>query len=260
MALPKKASDGSKLSCYHKSLIASSIFNYWTVKEKAIALGRLKSTRTPSFFEKFDGREITNNDAKFLSSKVAATTNREHFENLKFITENNSYVKDGGDVVRIEPCMRRTYIRFALAYPKSTCLNNVMRLLHAGNSNIPLAHLSDLFLIDSYNRGLTFHVGYERARTYSDEIVELGTFIEKVKRTVALTDKLVLAAKKKIDFEVFNYYSDRSRCYFQFDFNSANEPMAEDILNAKVSILSEAPQVAAASTRPRIYRHGVPLT
>lgn len=230
----RQKSDGSKLSCYHKALIASAVFSYWTVKEKAIAIGRLKNTRTPAFFDSFDGKVISDHEAKLVSGKITAMVNREHYANLSHVIENEPFFKNLDRFQGVDSDSRRSQIKIRCTRQQAVN-NNVMRMLHNGASNLQIADLQKFFWIHDSAKHFSFVVESDRAKSYESEFQNLETFITKVKNTVALVDRVAPLVSKITDLETHTYYySSADKARIRFTFASASEPTAELILSAKI--------------------------
>ncbi|GAG19307.1 unnamed protein product, partial [marine sediment metagenome] len=74
-----------------KYFVSRSFLLYWWIKKRAIDLGRIKSCRAMKVMKPKTKEDI---DVWKMIENVGTTVSREHAKNIKFILEENEYVKD----------------------------------------------------------------------------------------------------------------------------------------------------------------------
>jgi len=232
MAIRQK-SDGSKLSPYQRAIIASAIFNYWTVKEKAKSSGRLKSTKSPKFFTTFDGKALAGREAERIVQKIDSYSVSEHFKNCVHLAKTEPLIHSAGEtvIIDVEAWRQRVIVRGAF-----DAIGSILYVIEH-RSNIHRSELSkDFFLHTGNANGFVFKISTGLNKSFSADYKDFSEFARKLNNTFRLANRLKHAVLGALgsDEPYYEYADPR----IHFDVAGQVQLTAEDILSSGFRVVN----------------------
>lgn len=226
----KKIADGSQLTCYPQALISSAIVNYWSVKEIAIKCGRLKSTRSPKFFDNFNGRSLDDRQAKTVAERINYMALREHSANLQHLASLDKIIGDKAFVESLSGEAQYGFnIRFAHPHRQDRLILYAIKQNMC--ENITAADFSRFFAIETDSPSI--HGNYGGLTSLTAQAENFQQQLKRIADSVRLVQKLkqALATTKWTVNDLERY---DSKIQVRFERGTAEELTAENILAANI--------------------------
>jgi len=178
------------LSLRDQYFTSRSFLLYWWIKRKAIELGRIKSCRAMKVMKPKTKEEI---NVYNMVESVGTSVSREHAKNIKFILEDDEYIKDASFFTEVNLETRRGRVKVVCS-PTQAKANLCLKLIHK-NSNVPSEALRANFLDESSTSFFCFYYTGFRSVASSiqnmrDDYGKIDGFVEKLKNTIALVNKV----------------------------------------------------------------------
>lgn len=240
----------TELSLYEKYTVARVFILFWTVKRKALEIGRIKSCRATKDMKIPDPKGIDQQFSKF-SQKIY----KEHYSNLKHMFEESGLSKETQWVDAVVPEPRRGRFRVQCNASQSQ-KNQVLRLI-TSSSNLAIEEARKHFLLADGSASFNYYFNTGRRNILNTESVKsdydnMAAFVQNFKNTMQLVD--IVSGKVPEDYK-YQYYPRGLR--IEFEGISESSFSARDVLKARVKILgidepeirTPAPVSPAADTR-----------
>lgn len=219
-------------STYDKHSLARVFFLFWTVKDKSLELGRIKSCRAPTDIKKFISG--AGGSPQVLVDKLSQKIYGEHYKNLKCILDESGIAKSRWvDVVHPEP--RRGRFKIECTYDQAR-KNNALRVLRL-NSNLP-DNAKSLFLLGDGPSSFIFRFAARQNSFTRSALINdcdsVADFIKKFENTMKLVGKV---APSIPDLHDFDYFAPNPlRCHIEFGRLPTENLTAESVLDCPFKI------------------------
>jgi hypothetical protein len=204
------------LDLYDRMRIAKAHLNYWWVKDEAIKLGRLKTCRAMKAMKHWSLPYESMEDVRVRASKVETKILREHYNNLKFIVENDDFISDRERFTGVALEYRRGQIIVNCNRPQAVN-NYVLRILDRG-SNLPDDAKKLLLLGDGPTRFSFSYVGMRKfsnsAANLEQDYVEIQRFLRKLRDTIGLANRVAPLIPNIENYYYFDRYKSPLRVEF----------------------------------------------
>jgi len=237
-----------KMPYFKKLLFAKAFLNYWRTKAKAVEIGRLKSCRR---LKVMDLSSISGqHDMTIRLTKIANTTLKEHYTNLKYIILQDELFQN--EEVVVSSSMNPQYGSVALTLSRDLATKMSIMKIVRENSNIQLEQLELNYITSSSYSSLvyTFPGTVSKLREckhLEEDYIGVHNWIRRAKNTIDFINRIAL----KIENLEGLYWRAHS---YKIEFMGITESnsSAEDILKSAFSITDPNGRVS----RQRGYRVG----
>lgn len=214
--------------------LGRAILNYWSLKQEAIRLGRIKRCRAPSTLTDLYNSSPNDETIKSVAKKLTTVAKRETTSNIKYVMMQNPTIGNPEYFRKIKVNLRGGSIILTCSTEQEQ-RNKVLNLIQY-HSNIYLRDFRRFFLLPGYDTlyySLYLPNNMFNQDSYSVENLiwentEITSFISKVENSIKLTERIYPYIS-----DINNYYYNRPRLEF---LGVSNNMTAQEVLESAINV------------------------